>query len=65
MAAYASLITFAQKGIENIKERPSRLDAVKKIYKSMAAELKQFYSFLGKGNQRGISRRVGVDHQPH
>ena len=48
MAAYASLITFAQKGIENIKERPSRLDAVKKIYKSMAAELKQFYLTLAK-----------------
>ena len=49
MAAYISLISFAQKGIENIKERPSRLDAVKRIYKSMGAELKQFYLTLAVG----------------
>ena len=40
MAAYISLISFAQKGIENIKESPARLDAAKRLYKSMGAELK-------------------------
>ena len=48
MAAYISLISFAQKGIENIKESPARLDAAKRFYKSMGAELKQFYLTLGR-----------------
>ncbi len=48
MAAYISLISFAQKGIENIKESPARLDAAKRLYKSMGAELKQFYLTLGR-----------------
>ncbi len=48
MAAYISLLSFAQKGIENIKESPARLDAAKRLYKSMGAELKQFYLTLGR-----------------
>ncbi len=48
MAAYISLINFAQKGIESIKQSPARLDAAKRLYKSMGAELKQFYLTLGR-----------------
>ena len=48
MATYVSLISYAQKGIENIKQSPARLDAAKRRYKSMGGELKQFYLTLGR-----------------
>jgi uncharacterized protein with GYD domain len=40
---YISLISLTQKGIENIKESPARLDQVKAVFKAMGAELKEFY----------------------
>jgi len=47
MATYISLLRFTQKGVENIKESPARLDAAKKVFQSMGAELKQWYLVLG------------------
>ncbi len=47
MATYITLIRWTQKGIENVKESPARLDAVKKAYKAMGAELKEFYLVMG------------------
>jgi len=48
MTTYVLLISYAQKGIENIKQSPSRLDRVKGLFKSMGGELKQFYLTLGR-----------------
>jgi uncharacterized protein with GYD domain len=48
MATYVLLISFSQKGIENIKQSPSRLAGVKGLFKSMGGELKQFYLTLGR-----------------
>ena len=48
MATYISLLNYTQKGAENIKESPARLDAAKKAYQSMGAELKQWYLVMGK-----------------
>ena len=47
MATYIMLHHFTQKGIENIKESPARLDAAKKALQAMGAELKQFYLVAG------------------
>ncbi len=47
MATYISLLRFTQQGIENIKESPERLDAVKELCKSMGSELKEFYLVTG------------------
>jgi len=38
---------YTQKGIEKIKESPARLDAAKKAFKAIGAELKQFYLVAG------------------
>jgi uncharacterized protein with GYD domain len=48
MPTYMTLIKYTQKGAENMKESPARLDAAKEIYKSMGAELKSFYLALGR-----------------
>jgi len=48
MATFIMLHRYTQKGIENIKQSPARLDAVKKAFKAMGAELKQFYLVAGR-----------------
>ena len=43
MATYITLVNYTQKGIENIKESPERLEAAKQAFQGMGAELKEFY----------------------
>ena len=47
MAAYISLLKFTQQGIKDIKNGPSRLDAAKKAYKAVGAEIKAYYLTMG------------------
>jgi uncharacterized protein with GYD domain len=37
MATYITLVRWTQKGIENIREGPSRLDAAKETFQTMGA----------------------------
>ena len=48
MATYIILMHYTQKGIENVKQSPTRLDAAKKTFKAMGAELKEFYLVAGR-----------------
>ena len=48
MATFISLVNFTQKGIENLKDSPNRVDAFKQLCKSMGAELKGFYMTMGR-----------------
>jgi len=48
MPAYIALCQWTQKGIENVKESPSRLDVAKKAFKAAGGELKAFYLTLGR-----------------
>jgi uncharacterized protein with GYD domain len=47
MATYIILFSYTQKGIENVKESPARLDAAKQAVQAMGAEIKEFYLVLG------------------
>ena len=47
MAKFISLVKYTSKGIENIKESPHRLDAVKQLSKSMGANVDAFYLTMG------------------
>jgi uncharacterized protein with GYD domain len=47
MPTYIMLHHYTQKGVENIKQSPARLEAVKKALNAMGAELKQFYLVAG------------------
>lgn len=47
MATYVILINYTDQGIRNIKESPKRLDAAKKMLKSMGGEIKDFYLTMG------------------
>jgi uncharacterized protein with GYD domain len=48
MPTYVSLINYTQKGVENMKESPTRLETAKELFKSMGGELKAFYLAMGK-----------------
>ena len=47
MPTYITLVNYTQKGIENIKESPARLDKVKEAMKAAGGEFKAFYLTLG------------------
>jgi uncharacterized protein with GYD domain len=47
MPTYITLLRYTQKGIESIKEGPSRLDAAKKAFETVGGTLKGFYLTTG------------------
>jgi uncharacterized protein with GYD domain len=48
MPTFFTLINYTQKGVENMKESPKRLDTAKELFKSMGAEIKAFYLAMGR-----------------
>lgn len=48
MKTYIVLCNLTQKGIENIKDGPARLDEAKKAFQSMGARIKDFYLVMGR-----------------
>ncbi|MEJ2474738.1 MAG: GYD domain-containing protein [Desulfobacterales bacterium] len=48
MPTYITLAKFTQKGIEEIKNGPNRLDEAKKTFEAMGAKIKDFYLVTGK-----------------
>jgi len=48
MPIYITLVNYTQKGIENVKESPKRLDVAKKAFQRVGAELKEFYLVMGR-----------------
>ena len=47
MPTYITLTRWTQKGIENVKGGPGRLDAVRQAAKAAGVELKAYYLTLG------------------
>jgi uncharacterized protein with GYD domain len=47
MPKYIVLGKFAQKGIENIKDSPQRLESARELAKKLGGELKAFYYTMG------------------
>lgn len=48
MPTYVTLLRFTEKGIEAIREGPSRLEAAKEMYRAAGAKLREFYLVMGK-----------------
>lgn len=47
MATYINLLRFTQRGIENIKESPARVESARKTYERLGAKVKDFYCVMG------------------
>jgi uncharacterized protein with GYD domain len=48
MPTYITLIRYTQKGVENMKESPTRLEAAKQSVRAMGGQLKAFYLTMGR-----------------
>ena len=48
MATYITLLRYTQQGITSIKQAPGRVDAARKAYKALGAELKALYLVMGR-----------------
>ncbi len=48
MPTYITLVNYTQKGIQNIKESPARLDKVKEAVRATGGEFKAFYLTMGR-----------------
>jgi len=48
MATYIGLFSWTQRGIEQVKESPARLDAAKQAAQAMGVEIKAFYLVMGR-----------------
>lgn len=47
MPTYIHLVHWTQQGIQNVKESPLRIEALRQFYREMGAELKTLYLTLG------------------
>jgi uncharacterized protein with GYD domain len=47
MNTYLMLFRFTQQGIGNVKQSPARVEAAKKAFRDMGAEVKAFYALMG------------------
>jgi uncharacterized protein with GYD domain len=47
MPTFVTLLQWTQKGIENVKEGPSRLDQAREALKAVGGEMKAYYLTLG------------------
>ncbi len=47
MASYLILFGFTERGIENVKESPARVEAARQVVRDMGGEVKAFYGILG------------------
>jgi uncharacterized protein with GYD domain len=54
MATYLCLYKFTEKGIGHIKESPGRVEAAKRLAKSMGGEMKLFFFLLGRHDTAAI-----------
>ena len=48
MPRYIMLNRYTQKGVESIEKSPARLDAVRKAFRKMGADVKDFYLVMGR-----------------
>ena len=47
MTTYVMLATWTERGINEVKDAPRRLDAAKRLLKDMGGEMKAFYLTMG------------------
>ena len=48
MATYIMMSRYSPQGMQNIKESPARVEAARQLMRGQGAELKQFYTVMGR-----------------
>lgn len=54
MATYMFLMNYTEKGIAEVKQAPTRVDQARELFKSLGAELKQYYLTMGEYDAMAI-----------
>jgi uncharacterized protein with GYD domain len=55
MPTYITLLRWTQKGIDNVKQSPARLDAAKKAFQEAGGKMTQFYMVMGQYDMVAIA----------
>jgi len=58
MPTYITLIRYTQRGIENAKESPARLEKAKQAIKAAGGDMKAFYLTMGQYDAVAISEAL-------
>ena len=54
MATYIVLFHWTEKGIENVKQSPARLDHARQVLKELGGDFKHFYLTMGSCDMIGV-----------
>jgi len=65
MPVFIVLGQFTQKGIENMKASPERLEAARKVARSVGGEIKEFYYTMGRYDLRLCENLFGFNGRVH
>lgn len=61
MATYITLLRWTQKGIENVRESPNRLESAKKVFRELGGEIKSFHLVMGRYDAVIVSEAPSAD----
>ena len=61
MATFITLLRWTQKGIENVRESPNRLDSAKKVFRELGGEIKSFHLTMGRWDAVVVSEAPSDD----
>jgi uncharacterized protein with GYD domain len=56
MSTYLCLLRWTGKGLENIADSPSRLDAARKVFESAGVTMKDFFMLMGEYDMATIAQ---------
>ena len=61
MATFITLLSWTQKGIENVRDGPDRLDAARKVFRELGGEIKSFHLVMGRCDADIVSEAPSAD----
>ena len=61
MATFITLIRWTQKGIENVRESPKRVDSGKAVFRELGGEIKSFHLTMGRWDAVVVSEAPSDD----
>jgi len=61
MASYITLLRWTQKGIENVRDGPKRLESARKVFREAGGEIKSFHLVMGRYDAVIVSEAPTAD----
>jgi len=61
MASFITLLRWTQKGIENVRDGPKRLESARKVFREAGGEIKSFHLVMGRYDAVIVSEAPSAD----